>query len=63
LANPEDRRHFIRVECDGKGGVRSSGPQGSHFVGSLAAANGLVDVPPRTHWPIGTTVQVLRWDG
>lgn len=61
LNNPDGRRHFIRVCCDPQGAVRSSGPQGSHLLNSLAAANGLVDVPPRTRWPAGTVVQVLRW--
>jgi molybdopterin biosynthesis enzyme len=28
----------------------------------LAAANGLVDVPPQTILAAGTAVQVLRWD-
>src|SRR5205823_3796562 len=46
LPNPGDRRHFIRVRVDQKGGVRSAGVQASHILSSLAAANGLVDVPP-----------------
>lgn len=62
LSNPESRRHFIRIRKDGAGGVRSSGPQGSHLLVSLAAANGLVDVPPHTQWPAGTPVQVWHWD-
>jgi len=61
LSNPEARRHFVRVYCDGLGGVRSTGPQGSHRLGPLALANGLVDLPPRTQWPAGTVVNVLRW--
>lgn len=61
LSNPQDRRHFIRIHCDRDGAVRSSGPQASHLMGSLAAANGLVDLPPNTHWPAGTSVRVWRW--
>ncbi len=63
LSNPEERRHFLRVRCAPDGTVESAGPQASHLLGSLAAADGLVDVPPRTQWPIGTIVPVLRWQG
>ena len=62
LANPEARRHLIRVRCGVDGSVRSSGAQGSHFLSSLAASNGLVDVPPHTHWAAGTEVRVIGWD-
>lgn len=62
VANPGDRRHFIRVTVDDTGTVRSSGRQASHRLASLALANGLVDVPPGTTWPAGQTVQVLRID-
>jgi molybdopterin molybdotransferase len=62
LSNPGDRRHFMRVHIDDTGTVRSSGTQASHVLSSLAAAKGLVDVPPRTTLPAGTTVQVIRWD-
>jgi len=61
LSNPGDRRHFLRVIQDDSGEVRSAGVQASHILGPLAAANGLVDVPPATHWPAGTPVRVLRW--
>ena len=63
LTNPEDRRHFLRVRCAPDGSIEVAGPQASHLLGSLAAADGLVDVPPRTQWPIGTLVPVLRWQG
>jgi len=62
LANPGDRRHFVRVVVDEVGRVRSAGTQASHSLSSLAAANGLVDVPPRTSLPVGAAVSVLRWD-
>ncbi|MBX3731413.1 MAG: molybdopterin molybdotransferase MoeA [Verrucomicrobiae bacterium] len=61
LANPEPRRHFMRVHCDRSGRVRSAGPQASHRLASLAAANGLVDVPPGAVLAPGTTVPVIRW--
>jgi molybdopterin molybdotransferase len=62
LVNSGDRRHFMRVVVDGAHSVRSAGTQASHSVSSLANANGLVDVPPRTHLPAGSAVTVLRWD-
>ena len=62
LANPGDRRHFIRVVVDDAHSVRSAGTQASHSLSSLAKANGLVDVPPRTRLPAGSAVTVLRWD-
>lgn len=62
LTNSGDRRHFVRVVVDACGGVRSAGTQASHLLASLAAANGLVDVPPNTTLPAGATVPVLRWE-
>ncbi len=62
LVNRGDRRHFMRVTVDPSGNVRSAGLQASHSLGSLAAANGLVDVPPRTTWPAGTVIRVMRLD-
>jgi len=62
LSNSGGRRHFIRVQRDLQGSVRPSGPQASHLLGSLAAANGLVDVPPNTRLPAGTSVRVWTWD-
>jgi molybdopterin molybdotransferase len=63
LVNRGERRHFMRVKVDNTGAVRSAGPQGSHHLGSLAVADGLVDVPPRTTLPAGTPVRVWRWVG
>jgi molybdopterin molybdotransferase len=62
LTNPAERRHFMRVVQDNAGGVRSAGAQASHLMSSMANANGLVDVPPRTTFLSGATVSVLRWD-
>jgi molybdopterin molybdotransferase len=62
LSNPGDRRHFTRVIVDAAGGVNSSGTQASHILTSLAAANGLVDLPPKTSLPAGAMVRVLRWE-
>ena len=60
LANHGDRRHFMRVRVDERGEARSAGRQSSHLLGSLAVADGLVDVPPKTVWAAGTTVKVQR---
>jgi molybdopterin molybdotransferase len=62
LANPGGRRHFMRVKVEAGGKVRSAGVQASHILSASGAADGLVDVPPRTTLPEGTSVQVLRWD-
>lgn len=62
LANRGPRRHFMRVILDNDGRVRSAGSQASHFLSSMARANGLVDVPPGQTFPIGTVVTVLRWN-
>jgi molybdopterin molybdotransferase len=62
LTNQGDRRHFLRVTIDDAGHVRSAGAQASHSLSSLAEANGLVDLPPRTSLKAGATVSVLQWD-
>ena len=61
LANPGNRRHFMRVKMNG-GKVYSAGAQASHMLSSLAAAEGLIDVAPETHLPAGASVRVMRWD-
>jgi len=63
LVNRGDRRHFVRVRVDAEGRVHSAGTQASHMLHSLAAANGLVDVPPETTLAAGATVRVLRCGG
>jgi molybdopterin molybdotransferase len=62
LSNRGDRRHFVRVKVTPEGQVHSAGVQASHFLSSLAAANGLVDMPRQTTLAPGTPVQVMRWD-
>lgn len=58
VTNRGDRRHFLRVVLDASGKVSLAGTQASHQLHSLAAANALLDVPPETTLPAGTTVQV-----
>jgi molybdopterin molybdotransferase len=62
LSNPGGRRHFVRVRMDQEGNVGLAGPQGSHLLSSMAAANGLVDLPPGAMLHAGTAVRVMRWD-
>ena len=62
LVNKGDRRHFVRVTIDDLGLVRSAGGQRSHMLGSLAKANGLVDLPPGTRLAKGDPVDVLLID-
>ena len=59
VANHGERRHFMRVYLDPTGKAFSAGPQASHMLGSLAKANGLLDVPPRSDFAAGTSVTVL----
>jgi molybdopterin molybdotransferase len=61
ISNRGDRRHFVRVVIDSEGNVRASGPQASHRLGSLAAANGLLDVPAKTVWEAGRIVRMIRF--
>ncbi|MDP6679521.1 MAG: molybdopterin molybdotransferase MoeA [Verrucomicrobiota bacterium] len=63
LANRGDRRHFVRVTLDADGLVRGAGGQRSHMLGSLAKANGLVDLPPESRLAKGDPVEVLLIDG
>jgi molybdopterin molybdotransferase len=62
LANPGDRRHFMRVKLDAHGNARSSGAQASHMLSALAAATGLVDVAAKSTLPAGTIVQVIPFE-
>jgi molybdopterin molybdotransferase len=61
LINSGQRRHFVRVKVSSKGKVALAGVQASHMLGSLAEANGLVDLPAETTIPAGSDVEVLRW--
>ena len=60
LVNRGDRRHFMRVKVDAEGIARPAGAQSSHRLGSLAAANGLVDVPPGVTLEAGVLARVWR---
>lgn len=62
LENSGERRHYMRVRISNDGKCHSAGTQASHILSSFAAANGLVDIPPRTVLAAGTTIEVLRWD-
>jgi molybdopterin molybdotransferase len=62
LNNPGERRHFVRVQIDKAGKVRSAGLQASHALSSMANANGLVDLSPHATLEAGTMVQALRWE-
>ncbi|MBC8245045.1 MAG: molybdopterin molybdotransferase MoeA [Verrucomicrobia bacterium] len=62
LANRGDRRHFVRVTIDAKGLVWNAGGQRSHMLGSLAEANGLVDLPPESRLAKGDPVDVLLFE-
>lgn len=67
LSAHPDRTQFVRVrlEDDGEGGwvTRSTGPQGSGLVQSVAAAEGLAVVPAGpAGLPEGALIRVLRLD-
>jgi molybdopterin molybdotransferase len=62
LINHGDRPHFMRVRVDEDGTVHSAGAQASHLLGSLAASNGLVEVPPKAVLAAGSAVRVIRID-
>jgi molybdopterin molybdotransferase len=62
LSNQGGRRHFLRINIDAAGKVRSAGVQASHVLSSMAKANGLVDLPPKSTLAAGASVQVLRWE-
>jgi molybdopterin biosynthesis enzyme len=51
----------MRVHLDHNAAIRSTGTQGSHVLSTLAAANGLVDVPPRTTLEPGSVARVIFW--
>lgn len=62
LVNHGDRRHFMRVRIDQDGHASPAGVQASHMLSSLALAQGLVDVPPKTTLSPGTRVKVLVFE-
>lgn len=61
LANPDGRRHFMRARLDPDGSLHPTAPQASHILSSLAPANALVDVPPKTVLDPGTRVRAILW--
>lgn len=62
VQNTGERRHFMRVLVDTEGRVRNTGAQASHMLSSLANANALLEVPPKTLWHAPGNVRVLRWE-
>lgn len=60
ISNLGDRRHFVRMRSGADGKIFSAGKQASHALSSLAAADGLLDVPPRKTFSDGSRVDVLR---
>ena len=62
MINRGDRRHFVRVTIDDQGLVRSAGGQRSHMLGSLAKANGLVDLTPKSRLAKGERIEVISID-
>ena len=59
--NRGDRRHFVRVLINNEHRVVSAGTQAAHFMGSLALAEGLVDLGPGTTIQPGETLDVLNF--
>lgn len=59
LVNQGDRRHFIRVRRGPDGRWLSAGMQASHGLHALAAAEGLVDVPPAGVCEAGQPVEII----
>ncbi len=60
--NRGDRRHFMRARLDESGQARLAGPQASHFLGALAGADGLLDVPASTTIAPGTEAAFLGFE-
>ncbi|MSU36125.1 MAG: molybdopterin molybdenumtransferase MoeA [Pedosphaera sp.] len=63
ILNPDSRRHFVRVNLCRASLVHLAGVQASHALSPLAAATGLVDVPPRTTLSAGSAIRVIRIPG
>ena len=59
--NRGDRRHFVRVLINNEHRVVSAGTQAAHFMGSLALAEGLVDLGPGTTIQPGETLEVFNF--
>ena len=61
ISNDGNRQHYVRVQIDSSGNVRSAGIQSSHMLNSLAKADGLLAVPPNSRLEAGTRVNIVRW--
>ena len=61
ITNPDRRTHFVRVCLDADGQARTAGIQASHILHSLAAADGLIEVPPQSRLEPGDVVKMIRW--
>lgn len=59
LVNRGDRRHFVRVRRGEGGRWVSAGLQASHGLVALAAAEGLVDVPPGGILEAGQEAEII----
>ncbi len=59
LENRGDRRHFIRARLDESGRAWPTGGQASHLLGSLAAADGLLDVSAGRSFAAGDPLDFL----
>lgn len=64
--NEDGRRFYVRAwieRCDGAYLARPTGPQGSHMLTSMSAANGLVVIPEGMYLvPAGASVRALLLD-
>jgi molybdopterin molybdotransferase len=59
--NKGERRHFMRVTWE-NGRVSVRGPQASHMLGSIAGANGLMEVAPGERKETGAVATVRLWE-
>jgi molybdopterin molybdotransferase len=59
--NPDRRPHYIRIVAESDGRIRPSGAQGSHRLASLAAADGLAEIPGKTRAAAGSPARVITW--
>ncbi|MFN0069171.1 MAG: gephyrin-like molybdotransferase Glp [Limisphaerales bacterium] len=59
LVNSGDRRHYLRIRRGADGCWVSAGMQASHGLAALAAAEGLVDVPPGAAIEAGRQMEII----
>jgi molybdopterin molybdotransferase len=62
VTNSGGRRHFLRASLDHAGEIEVAGLQASHALGSLAAANVLLELGPGETRATGAWVRVLGLD-